>query len=83
MEKHKLPISLKLFGTPAEEHDGGKIDMINAGAFKGVDIALMAHPGNVNCIYAHYLALEMMNVEYFGKAAHASASPWDGMLLLP
>ncbi len=74
-----LKCRLVLFGTPAEEKIGGKIDMIKAGAFKNVDIALMAHPGNINCAYAHYLALQQLNIEYFGRAAHASAAPFDGV----
>ena len=33
-----------VLGTPAEEAFGGKIDLIDAGAFSDVDIAMMAHP---------------------------------------
>ena len=33
-----------MLGTPAEEGAGGKIDLINAGAFDDVDVAMMAHP---------------------------------------
>lgn len=36
IQKYGLKIHLKLFGTPAEERDGGKISMINSGAFKGL-----------------------------------------------
>ncbi len=59
------------------------------GDVKGVQVALMAHPGNLNCVYAkyiirpqvnqRYLALKMVGVEFFGKSAHASAAPWDGI----
>ena len=35
-----------MLGTPAEEDGGGKIDLIEAGAFKDVDLAMMAHPAN-------------------------------------
>lgn len=31
-------------GTPAEEGGGGKIKMIRAGAYDGVDCCLMVHP---------------------------------------
>ena len=33
-----------LLGTPAEEGGGGKIEMIKAGVFEGVDAAMMFHP---------------------------------------
>ena len=36
IQKYGLKIHLKLFGTPAEERDGGKIEMIHQGAFKGM-----------------------------------------------
>ena len=35
---------LTVLGTPAEEGYGGKIDLIDAGAFENVDIAMMSHP---------------------------------------
>jgi len=33
-----------LLGTPAEEGGGGKIIMLEAGAYDGMDVCLMAHP---------------------------------------
>lgn len=33
-----------VLGTPAEEGAGGKVDLIKAGAFQGMDVAMMAHP---------------------------------------
>ena len=40
-----------LIGTPAEEAGGGKIDLIQAGAFDDVDCAMMTHPcpGDILC----------------------------------
>lgn len=37
-------IQLSVIGTPAEESGGGKIELINAGVFDDVDVAMMAHP---------------------------------------
>ncbi|KAJ3226959.1 hypothetical protein HK099_003751 [Clydaea vesicula] len=71
-------LQIKLFGSPAEEGEGGKIIFIENGAFKGIDFALMAHPGSLDIVYANFLALQHFTCEYFGKAAHASASPWNG-----
>lgn len=53
--------------------------MINAGAFKDVDICIMAHPGPENVVFGSWLALQSMKIEYFGKSSHASAAPWDGI----
>ena len=39
-----LSFKLTILGTPAEEGFGGKIDLINAGAFQDIDVAMMSHP---------------------------------------
>ncbi|KAK3761999.1 hypothetical protein RRG08_031676 [Elysia crispata] len=36
---------LSVIGTPAEEAGGGKIDLLKAGVFDDVDVAMMCHPG--------------------------------------
>jgi metal-dependent amidase/aminoacylase/carboxypeptidase family protein len=36
-----IPGRVQLLGTPAEESGGGKVSLLNAGAYKGVDAALM------------------------------------------
>ena len=35
---------MTVLGTPAEETSGGKIHLIDAGAFNNVDVAMMSHP---------------------------------------
>ncbi|XP_060596047.1 peptidase M20 domain-containing protein 2-like [Ruditapes philippinarum] len=70
---------LTILGTPAEEGGGGKIDMIKAGVFKDVDIAMMAHPSPFNLAAFHSLAIEQVTVKYHGQSAHASAFPWNGV----
>ncbi|MGZ6125090.1 MAG: amidohydrolase [Myxococcales bacterium] len=75
----KLPGTIKVFGTPAEEILIGKTFMIMAGAFKDVDAVLSWHPADKNEIsYGMRLALAATDVEFFGKTAHAAASPWLG-----
>lgn len=34
-----------ILGTPAEEGGGGKVDMLRAGVFDEIDVAMMVHPG--------------------------------------
>jgi aminobenzoyl-glutamate utilization protein B len=75
----KLPGTVQVFGTPAEEILIGKTFMIMAGAFKSTDAVLSWHPGDKNEIVSgKRLALAASDVEFFGKTAHAAASPWLG-----
>ena len=66
-------------GTPAEEGGGGKILLIQRGAFERIDAAMMLHPSPFDSAYMNVLALTHINVEYFGKNAHAAAAPWEGV----
>ncbi|KAF9103302.1 hypothetical protein BGX29_003520 [Mortierella sp. GBA35] len=79
IRQFKLPAQVKLFGTPSEEQDYGKVTMLNAGDFKGVDVCMMLHGANADVIYTPFLALEKVTVEFFGKASHASTTPWEGI----
>lgn len=40
-----------VLGTPAEEEGGGKIDLMEAGAFKNLDVVFMAHPSQEDAAY--------------------------------
>jgi metal-dependent amidase/aminoacylase/carboxypeptidase family protein len=42
LKKFGIPGRTQLLGTPAEENGGGKAQLIDNGAYKGVDISLMA-----------------------------------------
>jgi aminobenzoyl-glutamate utilization protein B len=75
----KLPGTIQLFGTPAEEIGIGKTFMIRAGAFKRTDVVLAWHPDDQNRVTNRTrLAATAVNVEFFGRSAHAAASPWLG-----
>jgi len=69
---------LRIMGTPAEEGGGGKVLMARAGAFDGVDAAMMVHPADADLIRMDCIAIQALEVEYHGKAAHAAAAPWEG-----
>ncbi|XP_037676747.1 peptidase M20 domain-containing protein 2-like [Choloepus didactylus] len=77
------PPPVKVFvivlGTPAEEDGGGKIDLIEAGAFKNLDVVFMAHPSQENAAYLPDVAEHDVTVKYYGKASHAAAYPWEGV----
>ena len=68
-----------VMGTPAEEGGGGKVKLINNGAFKDVDLAMMVHPFPGTLVRPIYNARRILKVGYFGKAAHAAAYPWEGV----
>jgi amidohydrolase len=68
-----------VIGAPAEEAAGGKVYMIDRGAFKELDCAMMVHPGNSDTSVAFALACLELDVEFHGKAAHAAAAPEAGL----
>jgi amidohydrolase len=74
-----LGITVKVVGTPAEEGGGGKIYMLERGAFDGVDAAMMVHPGPAELIQMPCLAVSHFDVHYTGREAHASAFPEAGI----
>jgi amidohydrolase len=75
-------------GTPAEEMGYGKARMVEEGAFRGIDAAMMVHPSSRRHVAKGYLALHKIRFTYLGKASHAAAYPehginaLDGVLLL-
>ncbi|CAG8500052.1 20496_t:CDS:2, partial [Dentiscutata erythropus] len=79
LEKFEIEGTVKLFGTPAEENEWGKIHLIESGAYKDVDVSLMIHPNVFNGAFGRFIALNSVGVEYFGKPAHASGAPWEGV----
>ncbi|KAH8892389.1 metal-dependent amidase/aminoacylase/carboxypeptidase [Thozetella sp. PMI_491] len=81
------PGRVRLLGTPAEEAIGGKIQLVDKGAYKGVDACLMMHP-TASSVYPDdvlgdafdkTLAISGFKVTYRGKPAHAALSPWEGI----
>lgn len=75
----QLPGAIRLLGTPAEEKGGGKELMARAGAFDGIDAALMIHPAGVNLTTMPCICVAEVSVVYHGRAAHASAMPHRGI----
>jgi len=71
--------SIQVIGTPAEELYGGKVIMVKRGAFNNLDAAMMVHPGAHNAAFTQALACLALEVEFFGKAAHAAGHPEAGI----
>ncbi|MCT9001060.1 M20 family metallopeptidase [Microbacterium memoriense] len=74
-----LDAIVTVVGTPAEEGGGGKVHLLDAGIFDGVDLAMMVHPGPADALYARPLAVAHFDVEYTGRESHASAYPTLGV----
>lgn len=74
-----LGLTVKVMGTPAEEGGGGKILMLERGAFAGVNAAMMVHPAPMEQVQMPCLAVAHFDVRYRGKEAHASAFPERGV----
>lgn len=88
IRNHGFESRVRLLGTPAEEGGGGKIRLIQAGAYEGVDACLMAHPtGRISpegkqdvhgISAAKSSARRQVQVTFSGQNAHAGMSPWHG-----
>lgn len=71
--------TLLVLGTPAEELGKGKIEMIKAGVFEGVDTAMMVHGSSKRTVVKHFLGLVRLNFTFHGRSSHASAYPEEGI----
>jgi amidohydrolase len=73
-------LTVSLIGTPAEESVlGGKIKLLERGAFDGMHAAMMVHPAPFDLTEPPIIAAALLDIEYTGKAAHASAFPERGI----
>jgi amidohydrolase len=68
-----------VLGTPAEEGGGGKVIMLQKGAFEGVDAAMMFHPAGYTLSSRPSLASYRLTLKFLGKPAHAAAAPHEGI----
>src|ERR687896_157584 len=70
---------VQVVGTPAEEGGAGKVKLLEAGVFRGVDAAMMIHGRSGTRVWRPSLGIIKVKAEFFGKAAHASSWPWRGV----
>jgi amidohydrolase len=75
----EIPGTIQVVGTPAEEGGAGKVIMVEAGVFDGVDVAMMVHPSTRTMTRRNSLACYDLKMEFFGQAAHAAGSPDKGI----
>ena len=75
---HALQGSVEIIGTPAEEGGGGKIKLLQAGVFEGVDAAMMFHPFDRDILAHPALCSMRIAMTYQGVPSHAAAAPHAG-----
>ncbi len=75
----RLPGTVRFYGSPAEESEGGKIYMAREGLFADLDAALAWHPDlATRADTKGTQALLDLEIEFTGRAAHAASDPWNG-----
>jgi len=75
----ELGIRVRVLGTPAEEAYGGKVDLIEAGAFEGAAAAMMIHPSPMDLVDPAVLGVVHLEVEFHGRESHAAFAPHLGV----
>ena len=70
---------VRVIGAPAEETMGGKCAMAEAGYYDDLAVAIMGHPASEHAASSNMMAIDSQKFEFFGKAAHAAASPEKGI----
>lgn len=77
----EVGLTVSVIGTPAEEvgDAGGKILLLERGAFAGVHAAMMVHPSPRDDVLPRIIAASMFEVYYTGKEAHAASYPERGI----
>lgn len=81
-QRDALGGTVDLVGTPAEEGGGGKIKLLRAGAFEGVDAAMMFHPFDRDLLAHLTLASLWIEIRFRGTPSHAAIAPWEGQSAL-
>jgi len=79
LERDGIPYRLCCIGTPAEETLGGKVKMIEGGAFDGVAASLEAHPFHKTTPDPGCLSVARCTISFYGKASHAAIAPEKGI----
>lgn len=87
LKKSGHPGRIRLLGTPAEEGGGGKLKLIEAGAYRDCAASLMVHPGPGYLLkepirgvsYVPMLANVKKRIHFTGRESHAAMAPWEGV----
>ena len=78
IEKDLLKFSKERKSPEMPGGGGGKIKLINEGVFKNTAYSMMIHPATRNEVDPLMIAVKQIDIEFYGKAAHASGSAYVG-----
>ena len=79
MKEGKIKGTIRMYGSPAEENYDGKVFMVRADLFRGVDACFSHHPGSLNTAgLSSSTAINSVKFHYYGKTSHAAGSPEQG-----
>ena len=76
---HEIGGKVIVYGTPAEETNGGKVILAEAGIFDELDAAMIVHPDGETRASGSSSALYPIRFIYKGKTAHAASCPEKGI----
>lgn len=74
----ELGLTVRVFGTPAEEKGTGKEILVNHGVFDSTHAAMMVHPSLKDVVIPRLRASRSWQVTYTGRGGHASR-PWSAL----
>jgi amidohydrolase len=74
-----LDLTVTVIGTPAEEGGGGKVYLLERGAFDGVHASMMVHPAPLEDMTPRVSAVSHFEARYTGHESHAAAAPERGI----
>lgn len=70
---------VRYYGCPAEELLAGKVFMVRAGCFDGVDCVFTWHPASKTGVWGTACtAMNSAKFHFHGKTAHAASDPYNG-----
>jgi amidohydrolase len=72
-------LEVTVLGTPAEESVGGKIILLDKGAFADAHAAMMVHPHPLEVVDLPVIAVDELKIRYLGREAHAAGFPELGI----
>ncbi len=71
-----------VLGCPAEEggeNGSAKASYVKAGVIDEIDVALMIHPGNETYRTINTLAVDVLDIKFYGRSAHASENAYEAL----
>ena len=74
----ELGLTVRVFGTPAEESGTAKEIMVNRGVFDTTHAAMMVHPALKDVVVPQLRASRSWRATYTGRGGHASR-PWSAL----